>query len=58
MDVKSVETNPHPKRADQGKLSFVREDRKRFDLHDLLRASAEILGSGTFGASYKALNHD
>ncbi|CAN6571050.1 unnamed protein product [Malus baccata var. baccata] len=55
MDVKSVETNPHPKRADQGKLSFVREDRQRFDLHDLLRASAEILGSGTFGASYKAL---
>lgn len=37
-----------------GKLSFVRDDRERFDLHDLLRASAEILGSATFGSSYKA----
>ncbi|BFG24020.1 hypothetical protein CerSpe_102940 [Prunus speciosa] len=55
MDVKSVEATPHPKRGDLGKLSFVRDDRQRFDLHDLLRASAEILGSGTFGASYKAL---
>ena len=38
----------------EGKLTFLRDDRHRFDLHDLLRASAEILGSGTFGASYKA----
>ncbi|ESR66423.1 hypothetical protein CICLE_v10010420mg [Citrus x clementina] len=36
------------------KLSFVRDDVERFDLHDLLRASAEILGSGCFGSSYKA----
>ncbi|KAG6727356.1 pollen receptor-like kinase 4 [Carya illinoinensis] len=36
------------------KLSFVRDDRERFDLHDLLRASAEILGSATYGSSYKA----
>lgn len=58
IDAKSVENNHvnhPPKRAEQGKLSFVRDDRERFDLHDLLRASAEILGSGTFGASYKAL---
>lgn len=55
MDVKSVEATPHPKKGDHGKLSFVRDDRQKFDLHDLLRASAEILGSGTFGASYKAL---
>ncbi|KAH0982190.1 hypothetical protein GBA52_009367 [Prunus armeniaca] len=55
MDVKSVEATPHPKKGDLGKLSFVRDDRQKFDLHDLLRASAEILGSGTFGASYKAL---
>lgn len=38
----------------EGKLTFLRDDRERFDLHDLLKASAEILGSGTFGASYKA----
>ncbi|KAM5579794.1 pollen receptor-like kinase 4 [Rosa sericea] len=59
MDAKSVETNNvnnPPRRGEQaGKLSFVRDDRDRFDLHDLLRASAEILGSGNFGASYKAL---
>ena len=37
------------------KLSFLREDRERFELQDLLKASAEILGSGCFGASYKAV---
>ncbi|XP_010534738.1 PREDICTED: pollen receptor-like kinase 4 [Tarenaya hassleriana] len=40
--------------ADQGKLLFVRNDVQKFDLQDLLTASAEVLGSGTFGASYKA----
>ncbi|XP_038895405.1 pollen receptor-like kinase 4 [Benincasa hispida] len=40
--------------AEHGKLLFVRDDRERFDLQDLLRASAEILGSGSFGSSYKA----
>ncbi|EXC33647.1 Probably inactive leucine-rich repeat receptor-like protein kinase [Morus notabilis] len=48
------EATPNPRRATEGKLSFLRDDRQRFDLHDLLRASAEILGSGTFGSSYKA----
>ncbi|XP_030467774.1 probable LRR receptor-like serine/threonine-protein kinase At4g31250 [Syzygium oleosum] len=38
----------------QGKLVFVRSDRERFELQDLLRASAEVLGSGSFGSSYKA----
>lgn len=37
------------------KLSFVREDRQKFDLQDLMRASAEMLGHGNFGASYKAV---
>uniref|UniRef100_A0A7N0U7A4 non-specific serine/threonine protein kinase n=1 Tax=Kalanchoe fedtschenkoi TaxID=63787 RepID=A0A7N0U7A4_KALFE len=37
-----------------GSLVFVRDDRERFDLQDLLRASAEVLGSGSFGSSYKA----
>ncbi|KAJ8553167.1 hypothetical protein K7X08_023845 [Anisodus acutangulus] len=37
-----------------GKLSFVRDDRPRFDLQDLLRASAEVLGSGNLGSSFKA----
>lgn len=38
-----------------GKLSFVDEKRQKFDLQDLMRASAEVLGSGNFGASYKAV---
>ncbi|XP_041995679.1 pollen receptor-like kinase 1 [Salvia splendens] len=37
------------------KLSFVKEDRQKFDLQDLMRASAEVLGSGSFGSSYKAV---
>lgn len=39
-------------------LHFVRLNRDRFDLQDLLRASAEVLGSGTFGSSYKAVLFD
>lgn len=42
------------KKPDGTKLSFVRDDREKFDLPDLLKASAEILGSGCFGSSYKA----
>ena len=37
-----------------GKLTFLRDDAERFDLGDLLKASAEVLGSGYFGSSYKA----
>ncbi|XP_027357418.1 pollen receptor-like kinase 1 [Abrus precatorius] len=42
------------RRGDNMRLSFVRDDREQFDLHELLRASAEILGSGCFSSSYKA----
>lgn len=41
--------------AGNGALTFVRNDRERFGLEDLLRASAEVLGSGSFGSSYKAV---
>ncbi|KAG5382600.1 hypothetical protein IGI04_034070 [Brassica rapa subsp. trilocularis] len=37
------------------KLSFLRDDKGNFDLPDLLKSSAEIMGSGCFGASYKTL---
>ncbi|XP_047326836.1 probable LRR receptor-like serine/threonine-protein kinase At4g31250 [Impatiens glandulifera] len=40
-----------------GKLYFVRNETREedvFDLGELLSASAEILGSGSFGSSYKA----
>lgn len=41
-------------RSEKGKLYFVRRDREKFDLEDLLRAPAEVLGSGSFGSTYKA----
>ncbi|WOL14186.1 putative inactive receptor kinase [Canna indica] len=34
---------------------FGREGPRPFDLEDLLRASAEVLGKGTFGTAYKAV---
>ncbi|CAL5186682.1 unnamed protein product [Lathyrus oleraceus] len=37
------------------KLVFFRNWGKVFGLEDLLRASAEVLGKGTFGTSYKAV---
>lgn len=33
----------------------MKHDRERFELADLLKASAEVLGSGSFGSSYKAV---
>jgi len=43
------------RKGENGKLYFVRNDRDTFDLQDLLRAGAEVLGSGSFGSSYKAV---
>ncbi|KAF4353879.1 hypothetical protein G4B88_009357 [Cannabis sativa] len=40
--------------ADKFKVTFVRDDREKFDMQDLLRASAEMLGGGQFGSAYKA----
>lgn len=37
------------------KLVFFGNSPKVFDLEDLLRASAEVLGKGTFGTAYKAV---
>lgn len=59
---KESEQGPHgspghsknAKNSDSTMLSFIRDDTERFDLPDLLKASAEILGSGCFGSSYKA----
>ncbi|KAI4379692.1 hypothetical protein MLD38_005956 [Melastoma candidum] len=50
----SPDSSGHGKKAESTKLSFVRDDREKFELHDLLKSSAEILGSGCFGSSYKA----
>ncbi|KAJ7975265.1 Receptor-like kinase 1 [Quillaja saponaria] len=37
------------------KLLFFGNSARVFDLEDLLRASAEVLGKGTFGTAYKAV---
>ncbi|XP_059644656.1 pollen receptor-like kinase 4 [Cornus florida] len=54
----SPEISGEMKKGEVAKLSFVRDDRLKFDLQDLLRASAEVLGSGNFGSSYKAVLMD
>ncbi|XP_042003816.1 pollen receptor-like kinase 4 [Salvia splendens] len=56
--VSDPERGEHPATAtaDQPnvRMTFLREDRDVFDMMDLLKASAEILGSGLFGSTYKA----
>jgi hypothetical protein len=42
------------RRPRRDELVFIQEGRVRFEIEDLLRASAEVLGSGNFGSSYKA----
>ncbi|KAJ0985392.1 hypothetical protein J5N97_003748 [Dioscorea zingiberensis] len=44
--------------AEKNKLSFFEGYSYNFDLEDLLRASAEILGKGIYGTSYKAALED
>ncbi|KAK7293690.1 hypothetical protein RJT34_16563 [Clitoria ternatea] len=51
----SVDITRDFKKADDGELNFVRDDRGGFDLQDLLRASAVVLGTGSFGSTYKAM---
>ncbi|XP_017439314.2 pollen receptor-like kinase 2 [Vigna angularis] len=41
-------------KGDTMMLSFVRDHKDQFDLHELLGASAEVLGSGCYSSSYKA----
>ncbi|CAN0877175.1 Probable inactive receptor kinase At3g08680 [Linum grandiflorum] len=44
--------------AEKNKLFFFDGGGHRFDLEDLLRASAEVLGKGSFGTTYKAVLED
>lgn len=54
-------SSPYPNLAqsgfERGKMVFF-EGAKRFELEDLLRASAEMLGKGGFGTAYKAILDD
>ncbi|XP_008806039.2 probable leucine-rich repeat receptor-like protein kinase At1g68400 [Phoenix dactylifera] len=42
---------------ERGRIVFL-EDAQKFDLEDLLRASAEILGKGSYGTAYRAVLGD
>ncbi|KAG9450559.1 hypothetical protein H6P81_010524 [Aristolochia fimbriata] len=52
-------SSPYPQQAgfERGKMVFF-EGMKRFELEDLLRASAEMLGKGGFGTAYRAVLED
>eukprot|EP00249_Psilotum_nudum_P016634 c25920_g2_i1 orf=870-2858(+) len=41
--------------SDKSRLVFFENDKYGFDLDDLLRASAEVLGKGSVGTTYKAI---
>ncbi|KAK9672523.1 hypothetical protein RND81_12G105900 [Saponaria officinalis] len=41
-----------------GRITFFEGSKLAFDLEDLLRASAEVLGKGTYGTTYKAALED
>ncbi|KAI5067125.1 hypothetical protein GOP47_0017653 [Adiantum capillus-veneris] len=43
--------------TEKGKLVFL-DSKKEFDLEDLLHASAEMLGKGSYGTAYKAVLED
>ncbi|OEL30109.1 putative LRR receptor-like serine/threonine-protein kinase [Dichanthelium oligosanthes] len=43
------------RKVEQGRLTFVRDDRGRFfELQDLLKATAEVLGAANLGVCYRA----
>ncbi|KAK0593341.1 hypothetical protein LWI29_035000 [Acer saccharum] len=44
--------------SEKNKLFFFEGCSYNFDLEDLLRASAEVLGKGSFGSTYKAVLED
>ncbi|KAL5218075.1 hypothetical protein ABZP36_018759 [Zizania latifolia] len=44
--------------AEKNKLVFLEGCSYNFDLEDLLRASAEVLGKGSYGTAYKAILED
>ncbi|KAG7972944.1 hypothetical protein I3843_07G205900 [Carya illinoinensis] len=58
VDRKEAQSPDLPGEYEKGekeKLYFVRNEKGMFDLQDLLRASAEVLGSESFRSSYKAV---
>lgn len=54
----SVKKRSFQSQEQKNNLNFFQNSSLAFDLEDLLRASAEVLGKGTFGVSYKAALED
>lgn len=54
----SLEKNASESQDKNNRLVFFEGCNLAFDLEDLLRASAEVLGKGTFGTTYKAALED
>lgn len=54
-ETQSIDLSVDIKKGENGDLNFVKKDRETFDLQDLLKASAEVLGGGSFGSTYKAV---
>lgn len=60
-DVSTTEKKEMPVKktsSEDNRLVFFEGSNLAFDLEDLLRASAEVLGKGTFGTTYKAALED
>ncbi|KAL8226782.1 hypothetical protein R6Q57_016614 [Mikania cordata] len=55
LQMQSDDEDNYKRARTSGNVEFVRSDRERFGLQDLLRASADVLGGGSFGSSYKAV---
>ncbi|MCO5557519.1 hypothetical protein L7F22_011084 [Adiantum nelumboides] len=56
-DMRYLPSLQAPETGERSKLIFF-NDVRRFELEDLLRASAEMLGKGSFGTTYKAILED
>lgn len=54
--INNSSSGPHG--AEMNKLTFFEGSSFSFNLEDLLRASAEILGKGSYGTTYKAVLED
>ncbi|GAB2221950.1 hypothetical protein Drorol1_Dr00013146 [Drosera rotundifolia] len=55
---KSFKTKTPDSQEVNGRITFFEGSSLAFDLEDLLRASAEVLGKGMFGTTYKASLED
>ncbi|XP_073129955.1 probable inactive receptor kinase At5g58300 [Henckelia pumila] len=54
-NLKSEDFGSGVQEAEKNKLVFFQRCSYTFDLEDLLRASAEVLGKGSYGTAYKAI---